>query len=888
MTLVIKQPPAISILVTGYFERGNLGDDLFKDVWRHIFKKQRFCSKYVISYVTVDDLVDLKSSPFDVILIAGGDVLNYYFLTQIQQFIRRVHFKGILCAFSVGIPYTIAIADGLIDPFDFVMCRAKVDANALTGRYGTNRAGYFPDLSIYLQEADVCSDRNRGDLWPFQHVAKGKLKIGVFLARTIHKSNPSYDEVVASIARALDIIRAKFKCEICLLPFNTYSNGSHEDDRVINRDVANLVTTDISVCEQTLTVSEMYGVFKNLNLALTMRYHSHMFAIVSSVPLASIAITSKVDNLLTDSKLTRYSYKPPVNNSGLPIAFDVSAFVETVSSVISERDTIRTLQQTYLTNASITAFEADLERVLDRSSDQRLQLSSAPIVPTDQLSLASSSSTTRSFVSIRDVIRQLVVFIFKDVNETVTNGDVDLVTEEVFHGNISFIDLLRRNRPTGYWTRQQMIKMGDFLAALACFALVQIPYPKYHFGMSKKIMYDAFDARADFTWVWTDNNSSGSSGFPAKVVREKDNALFDATFVGIEDFKGCHRSGWQYVLDHLMDFHSSDHPLILDNYLDRTFHWAHDVYEYTGIIPFPRAWCGFIHHTLNEEFSPFNVVNMFSKPTFQKSLNNCKGLFTLSRDLADKLKPLLKNAGFPDIPVTSFVHPTESGKVDFSVEQFLANDKRKVVMIGAWLRDNFAIYRMMPHEGVQGDADRVPLTKAILRGRNMSNYFKPTELALSMTGADQEDDRVPFRYDFSGPGVAAFTNNKFALGLMRGIDEAWKSVEEISTLHNDDYDLLLSENIVFLKLVDASAVNTIIECIVRKTPVLVNRLPAVVEMLGEGYPFYYEGLTEAGAKVNHIPTIKKTVAYLQQLDTTRYSMSCFVDDVKMWFSSWHK
>ena len=58
-------------------------------------------------------------------------------------------------------------------------------------------------------------------------------------------------------------------------------------------------------------------------------------------------------------------------------------------------------------------------------------------------------------------------------------------------------------------------------------------------------------------------------------------------------------------------------------------------------------------------------------------------------------------------------------------------------------------------------------------------------------------------------------------------------------LCDEDYDELLSENIVFVNLVDASAVNTIIECVVRGTPIVVNRLPAVVEILGEMYPLYY-------------------------------------------------
>ena len=65
-----------------------------------------------------------------------------------------------------------------------------------------------------------------------------------------------------------------------------------------------------------------------------------------------------------------------------------------------------------------------------------------------------------------------------------------------------------------------------------------------------------------------------------------------------------------------------------------------------------------------------------------------------------------------------------------------------------------------------------------------------------------------------------------------------KSVDFIDYITNTDYDKLITKNIVYINLVDASAVNTIIECIVRHTPIIVNKHPAVVELLGEKYPLY--------------------------------------------------
>jgi hypothetical protein len=62
------------------------------------------------------------------------------------------------------------------------------------------------------------------------------------------------------------------------------------------------------------------------------------------------------------------------------------------------------------------------------------------------------------------------------------------------------------------------------------------------------------------------------------------------------------------------------------------------------------------------------------------------------------------------------------------------------------------------------------------------------------------------------------------------------------------YDELLAENVVFLDLYDSSANCAIVECLARATPVVVNRLEAVVEYLGEDYPLYFDTLEEAAAK----------------------------------------
>jgi hypothetical protein len=82
-------------------------------------------------------------------------------------------------------------------------------------------------------------------------------------------------------------------------------------------------------------------------------------------------------------------------------------------------------------------------------------------------------------------------------------------------------------------------------------------------------------------------------------------------------------------------------------------------------------------------------------------------------------------------------------------------------------------------------------------------------------------------------------------------------------------------------LIDCSAANTIIECIVRNTPILINKLPSIIEYLGKDYPFYYDNLLDAATKANSIDLIKKTYAYLKSMDKTKLKLETFINDIKL-------
>ena len=98
----------------------------------------------------------------------------------------------------------------------------------------------------------------------------------------------------------------------------------------------------------------------------------------------------------------------------------------------------------------------------------------------------------------------------------------------------------------------------------------------------------------------------------------------------------------------------------------------------------------------------------------------------------------------------------------------------------------------------------------------------------------------------------------------------------VSWLENAAYDALLTRNIIFLELFDASANNAIIEAIARDVPVVVNRHPAVVEYLGADYPLFYDEIGEV-ERLLDMERIRAAHEHIRALDKSEFSIDTFID-----------
>ena len=868
-----------NVLIIGYFFRKNFGDDLFVDIYRTLFTRPELAT-YSVDFVSIDDLIGHKThytKHVDVILVAGGDVLNTYFLNSLIQFINKIKFQGPIYGLSVGMPWTNVIYEDQCKIFSYLAIRSKSEHTMLTRAYTANSITYLPDISIFTPSL-TSSVPTR----PNSEGSSSKKRVGIFLNRDVYKNNLNYNKVITGLSSFLDTLT---EYELHFIPFCTDPINPNKQDALINRDVAQQMKTQTHVVlhKTEKSIQEMWDLYNTLDFAICMRYHAHMLAALVKIPIMSIQTTTKTKYLMADMQLQDYIYALPLNQSFNPIDFDANVAKTIFDKVVANKNHIIAAFEEYNKPHYTKIYIDTLVKLLQEKPKNKLKNS----ISNPQTHVADTiTQVVDAIIGLKDSTPNASHLATRPNSEGVgstpnptgfglssglkgprsTEHNIGY-SKDIYDGNMTFCQLYDKVKPeSNDKTREEDAK---FFAGLASFLLVKIPHSSYHYGLSNKILKSNFNAKNELLWIWKDyHHNILTTPYPKIKINSSIKPLFNAQVVGVGDFRNVHRSGWQYVIDHLMPFDSPQESLIFDNYLDRTFHWSSDVYKHTDIIPFRSSWCGFLHHTTDTTYSEYNIINLFKKQEFLDSLPHCIALFTLSHDLATKVRTQLdKISGTESIIVKAFIHPTQALDIVFDLEKFNNNEQKYLVQIGGWLRSALDIHKLQLrlHPKQQHPFN---IEKAVLKGKNMDNLFKPDNLAIEFKAPE-----LNVCYDFKDSVVVP---NKFINELIQHINGLYNSVKQIDMLSNEGYDDLLSKNIVFLSLVDASAVNVVIECIVRCTPVLTNRLPALEEILGKQYPFFYSNLEEAGRMATNYELIKKTHSYLVSMNKKKLNINYFI------------
>jgi hypothetical protein len=285
-----------------------------------------------------------------------------------------------------------------------------------------------------------------------------------------------------------------------------------------------------------------------------------------------------------------------------------------------------------------------------------------------------------------------------------------------------------------------------------------------------------------------------------------------------------HRSGWPYVLRSLQPQFDDNAVVVFDDFLEKTV-----CNQRIGLDRHihKSPWVGICHYPFDapEWYETEHLQDLPNRDSWSQSLAHLRLCITLGENLAGWVQHHW------NVNCVCIKHPTETPTLTWTEEHFRENEKPLLLQVGWYLRNTHAIFQV--------DAPSF-LTKAWLRSRR--------EIADINHARCQEH----------------FHTERVRKGYVR----------QIEPVDNDEYDRLLSENAIFVELITSVANNTVIECIARNTPIVVNRLAGPKYYLGEEYPLFYDNLSEIRSIVTE-ERIMIAHEYLSKLDKAWIDGSAF-------------
>lgn len=833
------------VLILGYYDKLNFGDDIFKYVFKkYIFNKNEF-ELHIYNLDTLDDIIKQhENDPYEYIIIGGGDLINdYYFNSEnIQKF--RDNFANIpILFYGIGLSYLSMLP--ALDIGDYFFMRNKNDYYSVSARFSNNYTFYTPDLAYFLlNESSLKTYKNQKVITPAQ-----QLKIGVCLPYTWFVNNNDESNVFFMEMSEL-IGELSKKHLIYIVPFDT-SNNPKNSDLILLQKLQSILRLyefnsnseqRIFYINSTNDITSMINIFKGFDCVLASRYHSVIMSILTDTPFISLYTTRKVENIKSEVNSNLYNFFIPLDKdvNGIPIKLNKEQFYKSFDEILNNYINIRNElcnTKKYLYSILVNTYAKFSSLFLQNN----IKRSGPPQYVSEERVNHLVNKTVKN-----------VLKLFKLDNQKNIKS---------IHSGKSLVKLIS---PRGRVPSGVQKKVTEEIL----WSLTGDPYAPYYYGLFENAHKGALVPQ--LKWIIDDYHEK------YKYARNKT----DTIKLVNKNFQELHRSGWQFIVNNLIvELNKRDDinkPFIIDTYVDKTFHWNKKFYESKGIIPYRKEWIGFIHHTYSDYVNQYNCEQLFTEDLFIQSLENCKCIIVMSEYLKKQIETSLDilynrndNPLINKVNVHVVYHPTEITKDLFTYEKFLNNKDKQIIQIGNWLRNVFSIYQLdLP-------TNSVIQHKSVLKNKNSNNYFLPDDFFdnlfnnLNINKPNNIVDMCKITFD-----------NLHLKGMYEYIIEMENSVKVIEYLDNDKYDKLLCENIVFVKFVDASATNTVIECILRNTPILVNPIEPVVELLGDDYPFYYNTIYEASKLLEDCDKIKETYEYLLNMDKSRFYIDTFINNIR--------
>ena len=775
----------MNTIITGYYKKNNLGDDLFEKLALQIFSQKKFKNKFKnIKTVPICEITLIENRDHcESIILFGGETLNDYFLDKLIDLHRL---KPSIKIYAIGVSCNQNYKDIInkLYIFESIIYRNEID---------------YKNLNMYVNSKH-CSDivfLNKKNISLIK-----KNNVGFFLSQTaLHGFNK--EQEFKYINFLIKVVRYWIKMDYKIYLFAMCTNNiNSENDNLINQKIVNNLTDhEKSYIKSYSNNKKILSKITYIKYAICWRFHAHVLCMIYNIPFISISNTPKVKTLLNENNLNELT-------SG------ISNYEDKIKYIIENTEIIKNkLKEKYNKNKKSAKLYLDINNYIFQKKENTFYI----------------DKKTYEFIFQK----------LKDYYEKYKTND-----------NI-------------------------FNAQIIIFFLMKDLKNEYLYGLQEKIYKPIEKLKDDIYWLINECIINKNLIFYESVsvlLNRKINpsGCINIKFINQNDYKGLHRSGWQYVVDNLEIFHGTD-GILCDLNIDRTFHWNYIEYSKLNIIPYTKNWIGFIHHTCNTDYSIYNTINLFKKKIFIKSLEYCKGLIVMSEYLGKQIEEIMKSLNI-NVKVYVLYHPTEFVSEDkmFMPKKFTLAIKKKIVQIGAWMRNVTGI------NDLDVSNSSLFLDKYVLKGKNMENYYEESNNQI----ITENNDTTSILCNASE--TSNDTNILYACISRDNKERKVKLKKEVYVIgyqNNEDYDKLLSESIVFLNLIDASAVNTVIECIVRNTPIFVNRLDALEEILGKNYPLFYNDISEV-SNILTMEYLDKGYTYLKNLNKNKLSIQYFMNEFK--------
>ena len=309
---------------------------------------------------------------------------------------------------------------------------------------------------------------------------------------------------------------------------------------------------------------------------------------------------------------------------------------------------------------------------------------------------------------------------------------------------------------------------------------------------------------------------------------------------------GLHYCGWEKIINEFIYQYKEKefkckltHDVFFDEWFEKLLIWGNKLINDKFIYKIKEKnlkVISFIHNPyfsenlknkkgiLITDDSQFNQ-NLFRLIQKENLSNNIEYLYCLSL----QHKEILCNK-FPHFQnkFVSVYHPifNNSSNKQFSFDLFLSN--KSICHIGWWLRnfDTFINFNTPPS-----------YSKKIL----IKNDFKQ---AFFKNFSIPKNKQIEFKYQLS----------------------------------NDKYQEIFISSVIFVDIVDGVANNTILECIIFNTPIIIRRTASAEEYLGKEYPLFFESTEDIFLLYEEpilLNLIQESHKYLQNMDKTHVCMEIF-------------